>query len=81
MTLIRAMDKYRRPPTSPIASLRGKCFPAVQPNPGRRADQCLRWSAYVWCPRRNRSGDPILTMEPLCGSPFSQVARDRRGQR
>jgi len=27
MTLIRAMDKYRRPPTSPIASLRGKCFP------------------------------------------------------
>jgi hypothetical protein len=34
-------------------------------------------------PRRNRTGDPILTMdhqEPLCGPPFPQVTSDRSGQ-
>jgi hypothetical protein len=34
-------------------------------------------------PRRNRTGDPILTMEPqkpLCGTPFPQVTPDRRSQ-
>jgi len=27
-------------------------------------DQRLRWSLAWWSPRRNRTGDPILTMEP-----------------
>jgi hypothetical protein len=70
-------------PTSLIASqhgmgsLHGSCL--IE----RHADQRLRWSAPVWSPRRNRTGDPILTMEPpgpAVRTPFPQVTPDRRGR-
>jgi hypothetical protein len=31
---------------------------------GREDDQRFRWSAWVGSPRRNRTGDPILTIKP-----------------
>jgi hypothetical protein len=66
-----------------IASLQGKCSPAVQPDPERRTDQRLFWSEPCGAPRRNRTGDPILTLESpgtLCASPFPLVTLDRRAR-
>jgi hypothetical protein len=54
----------------------------LRPGTGRVLDPA--WPAVSgWSPRRNRTGDPILTMnhqEPLCGPPFPLVALDRRGR-
>ena len=36
----------------------------VKPGSERGPDQRFRWSGPVWSPHRNRTGDPILTMEP-----------------
>ena len=51
----------RLPGTS--LSLRRPASPG-QAGPRRGTGQRFRWSALVWSPRRNRTGDPILTMEP-----------------
>jgi hypothetical protein len=51
----------------------------------REAGRRTRPELLVWggAPRRNRTGDPILTMEPpgtAVRTALSQVAPDRRGQ-
>jgi hypothetical protein len=55
-----------------------------QPRPERDDGQHLRWSEPMWSPppESNRRPHPYhgTTGEPLCGSSFSQVAPDRRGQ-
>ena len=51
-------------PTRPIASQQGMGSPDGRCVIGHRTDQRFRWSALCGAPRRNRTGDPILTMEP-----------------
>ena|SRR5215211_6549659 len=41
-----------------MGSLDGRCV--IE----RHDDQRFRWLGPIWSPRRNRTGDPILTMEP-----------------
>jgi TrwC relaxase len=38
-------------------------YAAVRSAPGTTTDQNLRWSASCGAPRRNRTGDPILTID------------------
>jgi hypothetical protein len=72
------MNRNRQNPDTELTTA-----PPQRTDPEREDDQHSRWSSLGGAPRWNRTGDPILTMEPpepLCGTPFSQVTPDRRGQ-
>jgi hypothetical protein len=63
MALVRAIGHHqwttaRSASQQGMGSLGGGCL--IE----RDDDQRFRWSEAVWSPRRNRTGDPILTMEP-----------------
>ena len=47
--------------------------------PGTGADQRLRWSVPCGAPRRNRTADPILTMNPGSSAVRSTVSAGRCG--
>jgi hypothetical protein len=62
--LVRAIDKHIGRLASQIASQHGMCSPSRRTDREHENSQRLRWSEPMWSPRRNRTGDPILTMEP-----------------
>jgi hypothetical protein len=61
-TLVTAIDKDGLVTASQIASQQGMCSLDGRCFIERHDDQRFRWSEPLWSPRRNRTGDPILTI-------------------
>ena len=82
-TLVRAIDKYRRAIGQPDRIPTTDVFLDGRWPIERDGDRRFRWSEPMWSPRRNRTGDPILTMEPpgtAVRNPISPGCADRRGR-
>jgi hypothetical protein len=63
-TLVRAVNNHRMLDGRQSASQQGMGSLDSRCLIERHGDQCFRWSEPMWSPPPERTGDPILTMEP-----------------